>query len=63
MNLLHKTKTYLVGHMQYLSGRDWREDVTTSLKPLGITCFNPYKNLLLKMWKRMKPLGKKWKLG
>ena len=48
MNLLHKTKTYLVGHMQYLSGRDWREDVTTSLKPLGITCFNPYKKPFIK---------------
>jgi len=25
MNLLENTKTYLVGHMQYLSGRNWRE--------------------------------------
>ena len=28
--------------MQYLSGRDWRSEVTEQLSPLGITCFNPY---------------------
>jgi nucleoside 2-deoxyribosyltransferase len=48
MNLLFRTKTYLVGHMQYLSGRDWREDITDSLKPLGITCFNPYNKPFMK---------------
>lgn len=42
MNLLDKTKTYLVGHMQYLSGRNWRKETTNSLAPLGITCFDPY---------------------
>jgi hypothetical protein len=47
-NLLHKTKTYLVGHMQYLSGRDWREEVTEKLEPLGITCFDPYKKPFIK---------------
>ena len=47
-NLLHKTKTYLVGHMQYLSGRDWREEVTEKLQPLGITCFDPYKKPFMK---------------
>jgi nucleoside 2-deoxyribosyltransferase len=47
-NLLHKTKTYLVGHMQYLSGRDWREEVTEKLEPLGITCFDPYKKPFMK---------------
>jgi hypothetical protein len=48
MRLLNKTKTYLVGHMQYLSGRDWRADVTEALEPLGITCFNPYKKPFMK---------------
>ena len=43
MNLLSRTKTYLVGHMQYVSGRDWREEVTSRLGPIGVTCFNPYK--------------------
>lgn len=44
MNILNKTKTYLVGHMQYLDGQDWRLQVEQELTPLGITCFNPYKN-------------------
>ena len=47
-NLLNKTKTYLVGHMQYLSGRDWREEVANSLSGLGITCFDPYKKPFMK---------------
>jgi hypothetical protein len=48
MNILYKTKTYLVGHMQYLSGRDWRLDVTEKLSSLNITCFNPYKKPFIK---------------
>ena len=48
MNLLENTKTYLVGHMQYLSGRNWREEVTTALEPLGVTCFDPYKKPFMK---------------
>ena len=47
-NILYKTKTYLVGHMQYLSGRDWREEVTEKLTPLSITCFDPYKKPFIK---------------
>jgi nucleoside 2-deoxyribosyltransferase len=47
-NLLYKTKTYLVGHMQYLSGRDWREEVSEKLKKLSITCFDPYKKPFIK---------------
>ena len=42
-NLLDKTKTYLVGHMQYVSGRNWREEVAENLNKIGITCFDPYK--------------------
>ena len=48
MNLLSRTKTYLVGHMQYLSGRNWREEVTAKLEPLQITCFDPYKKPFVK---------------
>ena len=48
LKLLEKTKTYLVGHMQYLSGRNWREEVTEKLTPLGVTCFDPYKKPFMK---------------
>jgi len=34
--------------MQYLSGRDWREEVTEKLAPLSITCFDPYKKPFVK---------------
>jgi hypothetical protein len=47
-NLLNKTKTYLVGHMQYLSGRNWREEISKKLIPLGVTCFDPYKKPFIK---------------
>jgi hypothetical protein len=48
MNTLNKTRTYLVGHMQYASGRDWREYVEEELNPLNITIFNPYKKPFVK---------------
>jgi len=47
-NNLNKTRTYLVGHMQYASGRDWREYVEGELEPLGIRIFNPYKKPFVK---------------
>ena len=34
--------------MQYLSGRNWREEVSSHLEPLGITCFDPYKKPFIK---------------
>ena len=37
--------------MQYcglLSGRNWREEVSSRLEPLGITCFDPYKKPFVK---------------
>lgn len=34
--------------MQYLSGRNWRQEVSLKLKPLGITCFDPYKKPFVK---------------
>ncbi len=41
-NLLHKTRTYLVGQMQYMDGSSWREKVSASLSEIGVTIFNPY---------------------
>lgn len=34
--------------MQYLSGRDWRQEVTEKLSKLSITCFNPYEKPFIK---------------
>ena len=47
-NLLERTKTYLVGHMQYANGRNWRDYVEEELKPFGIQIFNPYKKPFVK---------------
>ena len=47
-NILAGTKTYLVGHMQYVSGRNWREEIAAELEPLNITCFDPYKKPFVK---------------
>lgn len=43
MNILNKTKTYLIGHMEYADGTKWREDMTIFLHNMGITVFDPYK--------------------
>jgi len=48
MNLLKKTKTYLVGHMQYADGSGWRKYVRQKLEPLNITVFDPYDKPFLK---------------
>ena len=48
MDILEKTRTYLVGHMQYADGRDWREYVERELEPLNIRIFNPYKKPFVK---------------
>jgi nucleoside 2-deoxyribosyltransferase len=48
MNYLYKTKTYLVGHMQYADGRNWRDHVEEELSKLNVTVFNPYKKPFLK---------------
>ena len=47
-NLLQDTRTYLVGHMQYANGRNWREYVEEQLQPLNIRIFNPYKKPFVK---------------
>ena len=47
-SILENTRTYLVGHMQYASGRDWRAQVTEELSPLRIKIFNPYEKPFVK---------------
>ena len=32
MEVLEKTRTYLVGHMQYANGRNWRDHVEEELQ-------------------------------
>lgn len=41
-NILRGTRCYLVGHMEYANGRDWRKYVMDELGPRGIIFFNPY---------------------
>jgi|TARA_B000000565_G_scaffold179069_1_gene135769 hypothetical protein len=48
MEVLEKTRTYLVGHMQYANGRNWRDYVEEELEKLNITVFNPYKKPFIK---------------
>jgi nucleoside 2-deoxyribosyltransferase len=40
--ILYKTKTYLVGAMEFKNGEDWRNKVTTELKKMGIVGLDPY---------------------
>lgn len=47
-NILYRTRTYLVGHMQYSSGEDWRSYVESELNPLGIITYNPYSKPFVK---------------
>jgi hypothetical protein len=47
-NLLEKTRTYLVGHMQYVNGSSWRNHVKAELSPLNIQCFDPYDKPFIK---------------
>ena len=47
-NVLENTRTYLVGHMQYASGRDWRKYVEEELEKLNIVTFNPYRKPFVK---------------
>ncbi len=45
MNVLKKTKTYLVGPMEYAlegAGRFWRQDMTKFLRERNVTVFDPY---------------------
>ncbi len=47
-NHLWKTRTYLVGHMEYTDGSQWREKLTEDLNKMGIIVFNPYKKPFIK---------------
>ena len=47
-NLLYKTRCYLVGHMQYVNGRNWRDTVSKKFEKMNVTCFNPYKKPFVK---------------
>jgi hypothetical protein len=41
-NILNKTRAYLIGHMEYKCGRDWRDYVKKELEGRNITLFDPY---------------------
>jgi hypothetical protein len=41
-NLLRNTRTYLIGHMQYVNGEGWRDDVKRALGDRGIKFYDPY---------------------
>ena len=47
-NHLWKTRTYLVGHMQYASGQEWREYVQDELEKMNVVVYNPYKKPFVK---------------
>ena len=47
-NLLYRTKTYLVGSMQYKNGESWREKLTSELEKMSVIVFNPYHKPFLK---------------
>lgn len=50
-NVLWRTRTYLVGNMQYVSseeGEAWRDFITKGLKEMGIIVFNPYHKPFIK---------------
>jgi nucleoside 2-deoxyribosyltransferase len=41
MGVLHKTRCYLVGHMQYAEPGDWRQQVKEKLKDTNIIFYDP----------------------
>jgi hypothetical protein len=41
-NLLRNTKAYLIGSMEFIDGKGWREVVKTELGDMGIKFFDPY---------------------
>jgi nucleoside 2-deoxyribosyltransferase len=44
MGILNKTKTYLIGGMQYVKdGQTWRDDMAAFFKDMGVTVFDPYR--------------------
>lgn len=50
-NVLWRTRTYLVGHMENVKpadGESWRDRVTAALKEMGVIVFNPYHKPFIK---------------
>ena len=41
MNVLNKTRCYLVGHMQYAQSGNWRSKVKESLSDSNIIFYDP----------------------
>ena len=54
-NLLYKTRVYLVGHMQYEDGHEWREKVQGELNKLNIVVYNPYDKPFVKDVRESEP--------
>lgn len=42
INALKNTQCYLIGHMQYVNGEDWREDFTKFVERFGVKVYDPY---------------------
>lgn len=42
LNVLAKTRCYLIGHMQYANGEGWRDTIKKELGDRNITFFDPY---------------------
>ena len=49
--------------MQYLNGRNWREEIASELKNIHITCFDPYKKPFIKDVEEDEVSRKRWKFG
>ena len=47
-NVLYKTKTYLIGPMQYKNGEGWRNKVKSHLQKRNIVVFDPYDKPFIK---------------
>jgi hypothetical protein len=42
VHALKDSRCYLIGHMQYMNGRSWRDTVKKELKSCGIKFYDPY---------------------
>jgi nucleoside 2-deoxyribosyltransferase len=47
-NNLWRTRTYLIGSIQYKDGSKWREEISIPLEKMGIVVFDPYKKPFIK---------------
>lgn len=51
LNVLWKTRSYLIGNMQYVDneeGEGWRDDLTKILIEMGVVVFDPYHKPFIK---------------